>query len=151
MADHHDGPRAHTLRRTPSHHSSPPILPSSIPTPPLPHPAHTSFARQGGTFHLELLLPTTYPFKPPTLAFRTKVYHPNVANDERGGVCLPLLRPDGWKPATRAADVLRAARERLAQPDPDDALEQAIASEFREKRAQWEKTAREWTARYAKG
>ncbi|MCJ1396864.1 hypothetical protein MMC11_000054 [Xylographa trunciseda] len=111
-------------------------------------PPSTPFA--SGTFRLTLTLPPDYPFKPPTLNFTTKIYHPNVTNDDKGSMCLGLLRPDEWKPSSRIRDVLVFARGLLLEPVPEDAVEQGIAAEYRAERAAWEKKAREWTARYAK-
>ena len=52
-----------------------------------------------GAFRINMTFPATYPFKPPKIQFKTKIYHPNV--DEQGQVCLPLILPDNWKPATK--------------------------------------------------
>ena len=98
---------------------------------------------------MTLTLPVEYPFKPPTLTFTTKIYHPNVSNDGRGNMCLGLLRPDSWKPNSKIADVLRFALQLLHEPDPDDAIEQGIAAEYKERRGEWEKTAKHWTKEYA--
>jgi len=111
-------------------------------------PDKTPYA--GGTFVLILTLPPTYPFKPPLLSFQTKIYHPNVSNDDKGSMCLGLLRPEAWKPATKIADVLRFTMQLLHEPNPDDAVEQSIAAEYRDKRTDWEKQARDWTKKYAK-
>lgn len=43
------------------------------------------------------------------------------------------------------------ARGLLVEPVPEDAVEQGIAAEMRTNKAAWEKKAREWTGRYAKG
>lgn len=52
-----------------------------------------------GAFKVSIDFPVEYPFKPPKLTFVTKIYHPNV--DEKGQVCLPIVAPDNWKPATK--------------------------------------------------
>jgi len=90
-----------------------------------------TFEEQGGKFHIQITLPKEYPFKPPTLSFRTKVYHPNVTNDERGAMCLGMLRADEWKPPNKIEDVLKLVRVILETPQPDDAVELGIAEEFK--------------------
>ncbi|KAK8766868.1 hypothetical protein V5799_006353 [Amblyomma americanum] len=52
-----------------------------------------------GAFRIEINFPAEYPFKPPKITFRTKIYHPNI--DEKGQVCLPIISADNWKPATK--------------------------------------------------
>lgn len=52
-----------------------------------------------GAFRIEINFPAEYPFKPPKINFKTKIYHPNI--DEKGRVCLPIILPDNWKPATK--------------------------------------------------
>lgn len=105
---------------------------------------------QGARFEIQITLPKEYPFKPPTLSFRTKVYHPNVTNDERGAMCLGMLRPEEWKPPNKIADVLKLVRTVLAAPQPDDAVEGAIADQYKNDRKAFEKIARDWVAKYAK-
>ena len=50
-------------------------------------------------FRIEIVYPAEYPFRPPKITFKTKIYHPNV--DEKGQVCLPIISADNWKPATK--------------------------------------------------
>jgi ubiquitin-protein ligase len=52
-----------------------------------------------GAFKVEISFPAEYPFKPPKVNFKTKIYHPNI--DEKGQVCLPIISPENWKPATK--------------------------------------------------
>ena len=52
-----------------------------------------------GAFRIEFNFPAEYPFKPPKVTFKTKIYHPNI--DEKGQVCLPIISAENWKPATK--------------------------------------------------
>ncbi|KAI9899746.1 hypothetical protein N3K66_006207 [Trichothecium roseum] len=113
--------------------------------PPPPSPFHP------GTYALVLSLPPTYPFKPPTLRFATRIYHPNVTNDEAGAVCLAALKPENWKPSTKVAQVLDAVAALMREPAPDDPLEESIADEYRTDRAKWERNARAYVEKYAMG
>ncbi|CAF9921492.1 MAG: hypothetical protein GOMPHAMPRED_002303 [Gomphillus americanus] len=106
---------------------------------------------EGGSFTLLLTLPKDYPFKPPLLSFQTKIYHPNVSNDDKGAMCLGILKPDEWKPAIKIVDVLEFMAQVIREPNLDDAVEQSIAHEMREDRKAWEKKAKEWTRKYASG
>lgn len=52
-----------------------------------------------GAFKINIEFPAEYPFKPPKITFKTKIYHPNI--DEKGQVCLPIISAENWKPATK--------------------------------------------------
>lgn len=52
---------------------------------------------EGGIFFVEIRLPDDYPFAPPKMKFRTKVWHPNVSS-QTGAICLDILK-DAWSPA----------------------------------------------------
>ncbi|KAL1879679.1 hypothetical protein VTK73DRAFT_6854 [Phialemonium thermophilum] len=112
-------------------------------------PAGTPYA--GGTFGIVVTLPAEYPFKPPVVSFATRIYHPNVTNDDLGNICLACLKPENWKPASKLLGVLEAVRALLVEPQPDDPLENRIAEEYRRDRTEFDKNARAYVARYAKG
>eukprot|EP00831_Metopus_contortus_P032720 TRINITY_DN2637_c0_g1_i1.p1 TRINITY_DN2637_c0_g1~~TRINITY_DN2637_c0_g1_i1.p1 ORF type:complete len:155 (+),score=9.04 TRINITY_DN2637_c0_g1_i1:129-593(+) len=54
----------------------------------------------GGIFRLDILFPSDYPFKPPKVVFKTKIYHPDVSSS--GGIWLDILK-DQWSPAISIA------------------------------------------------
>jgi len=62
-------------------------------------PVQDSAPYNKAAFRVQLDFPAEYPFKPPKVTFKTKIYHPNI--DEHGQVCLPITLPDHWKPATK--------------------------------------------------
>eukprot|EP01097_Dermamoeba_algensis_P001730 TRINITY_DN1650_c0_g1_i3.p1 TRINITY_DN1650_c0_g1~~TRINITY_DN1650_c0_g1_i3.p1 ORF type:complete len:155 (-),score=34.50 TRINITY_DN1650_c0_g1_i3:178-642(-) len=99
-----------------------------------------------GVFELQIDVPTEYPFKPPKFTFLTKVYHPNVKSD--GQLCAEMLTPD-WSPQLRIQEVLLTVRQMLAEPNPENPLEQEIANVYKTNKAKFEKTAKEWTKNYA--
>lgn len=104
---------------------------------------------QGGKFTLEVVLPKDYPFKPPVISFKTKIYHPNVTNDEKGSMCLGILRSDSWKPPNRIREVLALVRQILKEPQPDDAVEASIADQYKGNPEEFKKVARDWVNKYA--
>ena len=65
-------------------------------------------------------------------------------------MCLGMLRADEWKPPNKIADVLKLVRAVLAAPQPDDAVEAGIADQFKNNRKEFDKTAQDWTKKYAK-
>merc|ERR1711977_317865 len=93
----------------------------------------------GGHFRIHLDFPLQFPFKPPTVAFQTKIWHPNVTNDDKGSMCLGILRPDVWKPASSVSGVLELIRALLQEPDIDDAVETSIADQYKNDRKAFEK------------
>ncbi|XP_077177085.1 ubiquitin/ISG15-conjugating enzyme E2 L6 [Paroedura picta] len=81
-----------------------------------------------GAFRIEISFPCEYPFKPPKITFKTKIYHPNV--DEEGQVCLPIISNENWKPATKTEQVIQALITLVNEPEPAHPLRADLAEEF---------------------
>jgi len=102
----------------------------------------------GGIFNMEIHFPSDYPFKPPKVVFKTKIYHPNVS--AHGAICLDILK-DQWSPALTVGKVLLSICSLLTDANPKDPLMPEIADMFIRDRATFDETAREWTRRFATG
>ncbi|KAL8699884.1 MAG: hypothetical protein Q9201_005748 [Fulgogasparrea decipioides] len=105
--------------------------------------------QQGGRFLVYMTLPVDFPFKPPVISWQTKIYHPNVSNDDKGLMCLGILRDGEWKPSSKLNGALEYIRQLLVEPNADDAIEQAIGRQYKEDRKEFIKMAKKWTKDYA--
>ncbi|XP_055336191.1 ubiquitin-conjugating enzyme E2 R2-like [Paramacrobiotus metropolitanus] len=88
-------------------------------------PPDTLYA--GGYFKAIMKFPALYPFSPPTVNFKTKIFHPNVYNN--GSVCISILHPqtdsqrsgelpsERWNPAQNAYSVLMSIISLLNEPN----------------------------------
>jgi ubiquitin-protein ligase len=74
-----------------------------------------------------------------------------VTNDDKGAMCLGVLRPEVWKPASSVSGVLELIRALLVEPDVDDAVETSIAEQLKSDKKGFEKNAKEWVKKYASG
>mmetsp|Transcript_24034 Transcript_24034/g.42403 ORF Transcript_24034/g.42403 Transcript_24034/m.42403 type:complete len:270 (-) Transcript_24034:91-900(-) len=101
----------------------------------------------GGVFYLDISFPKDYPFRPPKIRFRTKIYHCNIA--ENGEICLDTLK-DNWSAALSISQVLLSICSLLADANPADPLVPNIARLYIEDRARHDEIAKEWTAKHAK-
>ena len=113
----------------PGEPSSPYSLPSHFPrryAHPSP-PADTPF--EDGTFKLTLTFDESYPNKPPTVKFLSRMFHPNVyANGE---LCLDILQ-NRWSPTYDVAAILTSIQSLLHDPNPNSPANAEAAQLYRE-------------------
>lgn len=81
---------------------------------------------EGGSFILDIIFPQDYPFKPPIVKFKTRVYHPNI--NKEGEISIDILE-NKWvvhyfldKCILNHYIVLLAIQSFLNDPNPDNCL-----------------------------
>ena len=100
---------------------------------------------EGGTFLLDMIFSERYPFEPPKVTFRTKVYHCNI-NCE-GWISMDILHD--WNPILRVVCLLLSIQSLLTDCNPDDPLVPEIAAQYVNNREEHDKICVEWTKKYA--
>lgn|SRR5882762_8500765 len=91
------------------------------------HVAETPF--EDGTFKLLLTFDESYPNKPPTVKFLSRMFHPNVyANGE---LCLDILQ-NRWSPTYDVAAILTSIQSLLHDPNPNSPANAEAAQLYRE-------------------
>ena len=90
-------------------------------------PPDTPF--EDGTFKLVLTFDESYPNKPPTVKFLSRMFHPNVyANGE---LCLDILQ-NRWSPTYDVAAILTSIQSLLHDPNPNSPANAEAAQLYRE-------------------
>uniref|UniRef100_A0A3Q2HG09 E2 ubiquitin-conjugating enzyme n=1 Tax=Equus caballus TaxID=9796 RepID=A0A3Q2HG09_HORSE len=97
-------------------------------------------------FKLRINFPEEYPFRPPTVKFTTKIYHPNVDSD--GQVCLPIISNENWKPCTKTCQVLEALNVLVNTPDLGQPLRVRLADLLMQDPELFHREAEEFTLQF---
>jgi len=98
---------------------------------------------EGGMFFVDLVIPADYPFRPPTVSFETRIYHPAI--NGQGGICRAQLGE--WSPGTKIYDIALTLKDWLIHPVGD--LVGEIHSILETNRDLFDKNARDFTKKYA--
>nr|GEZ48804.1 ubiquitin-conjugating enzyme E2 4-like [Tanacetum cinerariifolium] len=104
-------------------------------------PADSLYA--GGVWKVSVELPEEYPFSSPSIAFATKIYHPNI-HFETGTVCVNVLN-QAWSPLTDLVNVFELYLPMfLNEPNAEDPLNADAAALFVRDRPAYEAKVKEF-------
>ncbi|KAJ5191763.1 uncharacterized protein N7498_010748 [Penicillium cinerascens] len=110
-----------------------------------PGPPDTPY--QGGTYNIDIKIPTDYPFRPPVMKFETKVWHPNISS-QTGAICLDTLG-NAWSPVLTVKSSLLSLQSLLSTPEPKDPQDAEVANMMLQNPREFERVARQWAVIYA--
>lgn len=100
-----------------------------------------------GTYTIDIKIPSDYPFRPPTMKFDTKIWHPNVSS-VTGAICLDTLGT-AWSPVLTIKSALISLQSLLSSPEPKDPQDAEVAGMLLKNPEMFRWTAREWAVKYA--
>ena len=107
-------------------------------------PQDTPYA--GGMFFLTADFPETYPKTKPEIRFTNKIYHLNVRESD-GHICISTLNQ--WVPNTPMVSVISAIFALFYEQNPLSPYSVSMAAQYKLRRGEFNKTAAEWTKKYA--
>lgn len=102
---------------------------------------------EGGTYVIDIKIPGDYPFRPPTMKFDTRVWHPNVSS-VTGAICLDTLS-SAWSPVLTIKSALISLQSLLSTPEPKDPQDAEVAGMLLKNPAEFQHKAREWAVKFA--
>ena len=102
---------------------------------------------EGGLFTVYVYLPDNYPFKSPSIAFHTKIYHPNI-DSQSGAVCLDIINQT-WSPSYSLLNIYdKFLPYLLTYPNPDDPLNVDAAELYKTNKRVFAAKVKEFIVKY---
>ncbi len=107
---------------------------------------------EGGIYEGTIKFPETYPTKPPTVKFNTKLFHPNVYDD--GKLCISILHEgndttgyeqevERWRPIQNVRTIFLSIISLLNDPNPESAANIDAAKMLRDDKEGYYKKIRD--------
>lgn len=103
----------------------------------------------GFLFDLKLLFPDDYPYKPPDVVFKTKIWHPNIS--DKGIICMNRLKED-WVPRITVDRLLQMITSMMdvKVANAEDPLNTVAGLEMANSVDVFIEHAKDWCQKYAR-
>ena len=101
-----------------------------------------------GVFLLEITIPKEYPYKPPTIKFKTKIWHPNI-DPNTGYICITTLKKEHWNPSMNISDILYTIMLLFYKPNFGDPLNGEARDEFKKNPSEYKEKVKKWVKDYS--
>eukprot|EP01084_Bolivina_argentea_P185536 319938_1 len=103
----------------------------------------------GGYFVIRFEFTNDYPVSSPSVAFATKIWHPNVDHSS-GSVCLNSLNQN-WQPTVNVRHILDIHMPYLLEHgNPDDPLNTEAGEQMKNSKQKYDEAVRKWVQKFAK-
>ena len=109
-------------------------------------PPKTSYEK--GFFLFEIIIDKNYPFPGSKFNFKTKIFHPNI-REEDGLLSILGGLQEIFCPALTIGRIVISIQSILDEPNPDTFLNERAAKLYKEDRKKYEETVKEYTVKYA--
>lgn len=103
---------------------------------------------EGGTFFALLTFDDDYPFTPPTLEFKTRIYHCNI--HQSTGLVKHDIFDKNWSPTVTIRQIIQKVADLLVQCEPDHCAMKELGLQYKHERSDYERMARLWTRNFAR-
>ncbi|KAH9411023.1 ubiquitin-conjugating enzyme [Ordospora pajunii] len=102
----------------------------------------------GAKYIVGILLPDSYPFKSPSIGFKTRIFHPNI-DEASGSICLDVLNQI-WSPIYDLFNIVDILiPQLLTYPNPSDPLNCEAGSLYLTNREKYNEVVRIYVKQYA--
>lgn len=101
---------------------------------------------QGGFFHVLILVPDSYPIRPPVIRFLTRILHPNISF--HGDVGMDCIRHN-WSLALTLEKLLISVQSLLTDPYTKICMEPILGTLYEVDKYRFEELAKLWTWKFA--
>jgi ubiquitin-conjugating enzyme E2 D/E len=101
-----------------------------------------------GVFLLDILFPKEYPFKPPIVKFKTKIFHPNI-NPDTGEICITILKDYNWNPSMTINNILLSIMLLFYKPNFGSPLNSKAKTLQKDSPKEYEETVKKWVKEYS--